>query len=89
MLTNRGSPSPQIVVTSVGAERLVAAGQDPAGHVPLVPDGVCHAAALGEQRTLCGLGTERLSWFPGLPFRAAAFLRRCEACLRRVENVPA
>jgi hypothetical protein len=84
MTTHGDTAGPPIVVTSVVSERLSVPGDDPAAHAALVPTGLCHAAPLGQQHTLCGLVTEPLSWFPGLRFAAADFLRRCDACLTAV-----
>jgi hypothetical protein len=86
MTIDGAAGAPQIVVASLGAERTPLVGQENAPHVSLVPTGVCHGAPLGEQLTLCGLVTESLSWFPGLAFAAAEFLRRCESCLARVHE---
>lgn len=78
-----------VVVASLSAERAALVGETSDGHVPLVPMGICHGVPLGDQVTLCGLATIALSLFPGLPLAAATFLRRCDACVERLDEAGA
>jgi hypothetical protein len=68
------------VVASRLAVRASLAGRPANPHLPLIPEGLCHAMRPGEPHTLCGLATGDLTAFPGLAFVAASFLLRCDEC---------
>jgi hypothetical protein len=72
------------VVASRRAERVSLAGRPDNPHLPLVPDGICHAVPLGGSRTVCGLEIGALTVFPGLAFVASTFLLRCGECLMAI-----
>lgn len=72
------------VVASRLAERTSLAGRPDNPHLPLVPEGLCHAFVLGDVATLCGLPTGDLAMFPGLCFADATFLLRCDDCAQRL-----
>jgi hypothetical protein len=52
----------------------------PAPGANLVPDGQAHALSNDSSGTLCGLGLDDVTPFPGLTFEATNADRRCEAC---------
>jgi hypothetical protein len=69
-----------LVVASRRADRVSLAGRPGNAHLPLVPEGLCHAVRLGAARTVCGLPAQQLSVFPGLSFLSSTFLVRCDEC---------
>jgi hypothetical protein len=71
------------VVASRLSGRVSLAGRPDNAHLPLVPDGLCHAVVLGEPTTLCGLYVTDMAMFPGLRFGEASFLLRCGECVER------
>ena len=79
-----GSSSRAEVVASRFSERVSLAGRPDNSHLPLVPEGVCHALPLGARRTVCGIPAEELVVFPGLAFALATFLHRCSECLSSI-----
>lgn len=84
MRTSKASGSAAEVVASRLSERVSLAGRPDNPHLPLVPEGVCHALPLGEPRTVCGASVEELAVFPGLVFAAATFLHRCVECVSMI-----
>ena len=68
------------VVASRRADRVSLAGRPDNRHLPLVPEGLCHAVDLGAHHTACGVPVAELSVFPGLSYADAAFLLRCGEC---------
>jgi len=72
------------VVASRQTERISLAGRPDNSHLPLIPDGLCHAVMLGEGTTVCGLSTVGLTVFPGLGFADASFLHCCDSCALRL-----
>lgn len=79
-----GSSSQAEVVASRFSERVSLAGRPDNPHLPLVPEGMCHALPLGGRRTVCGIPAEELVVFPGLAFALATFLHRCSECLSSI-----
>jgi hypothetical protein len=78
-------PAALVVVASRLAERVSLAGRPGNAHLPLVPEGLCHALHLGADTTACGLDIGDFRVFPGLRFATAEFLVRCGECAAALE----
>jgi hypothetical protein len=71
----------QHYIASEDSKRLQSKGVGPGYQPPsvLVPVGICHAVAEGEDRTVCGIDLARLVPFEDLPWRGG-FRRLCLDC---------